>query len=246
MTTPPSSAVSTPSKRILIGKLSMVELAGGGGYSSAAASLQGPGLNPWNKQYWSGGSSSGSGAAVAAGLVPLRSVRKLQARSSRPPAIAASAACVPLMDWSAATAPWRFPGHWIRSASSRARREDCGLVLHAIAGGDDDDPGSAHKSFYYAPQYYENLSDLKVGYAEVDFAEWPDEPLRPRSQTRWRSVKSIGAQMVETKLPDFPYRPAHQQHHRFRSRLHLRDVHSQRPRGSAWPIKARSTDSRRR
>src|SRR5215472_13738343 len=55
---------------ILIGKLSMVELAGGGGYSSAAASLQGPGLNPWNKLYWSGGSSSGSGAAVAAGLVP--------------------------------------------------------------------------------------------------------------------------------------------------------------------------------
>ena len=57
-------------KAILIGKLSMVELAGGGGYSSASASLQGPGLNPWNKKYWSGGSSSGSGAAVAAGLVP--------------------------------------------------------------------------------------------------------------------------------------------------------------------------------
>ena len=45
---------------ILIGKLSMVELAGGGGYSSASASLQGPGLNPWNTQYWSGGSFSGS------------------------------------------------------------------------------------------------------------------------------------------------------------------------------------------
>src|SRR4051794_10733428 len=56
---------------ILIGKLSMIELAGGGGYSSASASLQGPGLNPWNLQYWAGGSSSGSGAAVAAGLVPL-------------------------------------------------------------------------------------------------------------------------------------------------------------------------------
>src|SRR5579863_9209499 len=50
-------------KAILIGKLSMIELAGGGGYSSASASLQGPGLNPWDKLYWSGGSSSGSGAA---------------------------------------------------------------------------------------------------------------------------------------------------------------------------------------
>src|SRR5579875_3037255 len=44
----------TKSRAILVGKLSMVELAGGGGYSSASASLQGPGLNPWNTQYWSG------------------------------------------------------------------------------------------------------------------------------------------------------------------------------------------------
>jgi Asp-tRNA(Asn)/Glu-tRNA(Gln) amidotransferase A subunit family amidase len=34
-----------------------------------AASLTGPGINPWNRAYWSGGSSSGSAAAVAAGLV---------------------------------------------------------------------------------------------------------------------------------------------------------------------------------
>ena len=34
---------------VLIGKLSMVELAGGGGYRTAAASLFGPGLNPWDR-----------------------------------------------------------------------------------------------------------------------------------------------------------------------------------------------------
>src|SRR5256712_11077077 len=55
---------------VLIGKLAMVELAGGGGYHYASASLHGPGLNPWNVQHWSGGSSSGSASAVAAGLAP--------------------------------------------------------------------------------------------------------------------------------------------------------------------------------
>ena len=44
---------------ICIGKLGMVELAGGGGYRYAAASSTGPGLNPWDTGRWSGGSSSG-------------------------------------------------------------------------------------------------------------------------------------------------------------------------------------------
>ena len=55
---------------MLIAKLSMVEIAGGMGYTSADAAFNGPGRNPWNTDRWSGGSSSGSGAAVAAGLVP--------------------------------------------------------------------------------------------------------------------------------------------------------------------------------
>jgi len=55
---------------VLAAKLAMVELAGGGGYRYPSASLQGPGRNPWNTEHWSGGSSSGSGAAVGAGLVP--------------------------------------------------------------------------------------------------------------------------------------------------------------------------------
>src|SRR5207302_324547 len=55
---------------ILIGKLAMVELAGCFGYNNGDASFTGPCRNPWNTRFWAGGSSSGSGAAVAAGLVP--------------------------------------------------------------------------------------------------------------------------------------------------------------------------------
>src|SRR6185369_714186 len=55
---------------VLVAKLAMVELAGGFGYNNADASFTGPGRNPWNPSYWAGGSSSGPGAAVAAGLVP--------------------------------------------------------------------------------------------------------------------------------------------------------------------------------
>lgn len=53
---------------ILIGKAAMIELAGGLGYMYASASLQGETRNPWDTDCWTCGSSSGSGAIVAAGL----------------------------------------------------------------------------------------------------------------------------------------------------------------------------------
>lgn len=60
----------TDAGAVLVAKLAMVELAGGFGYNNADASFTGPGRTPWNRDYWSGGSSSGPAAAVAAGLVP--------------------------------------------------------------------------------------------------------------------------------------------------------------------------------
>jgi len=53
---------------VMIGKASMIELAGGSGYRFASASLQGEAKNPWDPTCWTCGSSSGSGAIVAAGL----------------------------------------------------------------------------------------------------------------------------------------------------------------------------------
>jgi len=53
---------------ILIGKAAMIELAGGMGYRYGTASISGGAKNPWNETCWTCGSSSGSGAIVAAGL----------------------------------------------------------------------------------------------------------------------------------------------------------------------------------
>src|SRR2546421_267214 len=69
-TTPTALARLGAAGAVLVAKLGMVELAGGMGYNQPNASLTGPGVNPWNESAWSGGSSSGSGSAVGAGLVP--------------------------------------------------------------------------------------------------------------------------------------------------------------------------------
>ena len=57
---------------VLAAKLAMVELAGGGGYWQPNASFTGPGITPWDTTRWSGGSSSGSGAATRGGPGPFQ------------------------------------------------------------------------------------------------------------------------------------------------------------------------------
>jgi aspartyl-tRNA(Asn)/glutamyl-tRNA(Gln) amidotransferase subunit A len=194
-------------RAILIAKLSMVELAGGGGYSSASASLQGPGLNPWNKLYWSGGSSSGSGAAVAAGLVPYALGSETSGSILTPACFCGITGLRPtyglVSRYGAMPLSWTLDKIGVLAHSA----EDCGLVLNAMAGNDDADPGSARKSFHYTPGYFQSFKDLKVGYAEIDFADWADEPLRPTLASALAAVKSIGAEMVPAQLPDYPYGP---------------------------------------
>jgi aspartyl-tRNA(Asn)/glutamyl-tRNA(Gln) amidotransferase subunit A len=191
---------------ILIGKLAMVELAGGGGYRTAAASLFGPGLNPWDTSCWSGGSSSGSGSAVAAGLVPFALGSETSGSIVTPSAYCGITVLRPtyglVSRHGAMALSWTMDkiGPMCRSA------EDCGLVLQAIAGSDSKDPGSAEKSFYYTPEYARKLSDLKVGFASSDIG-WADTAARPAFESAMQVMRETGVQFVEVALPDFPYGP---------------------------------------
>jgi len=190
---------------ILIGKLSMIELAGGGEYRSAAASLTGPGLNPWDRTRWSGGSSSGSGAAVAAGLVAFALGSETSGSILTPAAFCGITGLRPtygLVSRRGAMAlSWTLDkiGPMCRSA------EDCALVLESIAGADSEDPGSAGRGFNYAPQVARKPSDLTIGYAPVDFEAWPAAEMRSGLQAALGSIKSLGVRLKEIELPRFPY-----------------------------------------
>lgn len=190
---------------VLTGKLAMVELAGGGGYRLPSASLTGPGLNPWDRARWSGGSSSGSAAAVAAGLAPFAIGSETSGSIVTPASFCGVTALRPtyglVSRYGAMALSWTLDklGPFAHTA------EDCGLILQAIAGKDGKDPGSAGKSFYYTPQYARDMKDLRVGYAPVDFAEWAEPAARPAFEAAIGVLKASGVQLVETRLPPFPY-----------------------------------------
>ena len=136
----------------LAAKLAMVEIAGGMGYRQPNASFTGPGMTPWGSEgseAWSGGSSSGSGAAVAAGLVPfaigsetwgsilspanncgLAGLRPTYGRVSRQGAMVLS---------------WTLD----KLGPLCLTADDCGIVLEAIAGQDADDPSTTDRPYRY-------------------------------------------------------------------------------------------------
>ncbi len=192
-------------RAVLVGKLAMVELAGGGGYRYASASMFGPGLNPWDPARWSGGSSSGSGSAVAAGLVPFAIGSETWGSILTPSAYCGVTGLRPtyglVSRCGAMALSWTMDkiGPMCRSA------EDCGFVLRVMAGGDSRDAGSAGKSFYYGPQFVRPFKELRVGFAPVDFEGWAEPAARPDLLKAVEALRGLGLQMKETQLPEFPY-----------------------------------------
>src|SRR5262249_6685686 len=134
---------------VLLGKLAMVELAGGLGYNNPDASFTGPGRTPWNPDHWSGGSSSGAGAAGAAGLGGVASGAATSGSSPTPATFGGVSGLRPTYGlvprFGAMALCWTLDklGPLGRSA------DDCGLVLSAIAGPDPRDPASLGE-FRYA------------------------------------------------------------------------------------------------
>jgi len=124
---------------VMVAKLAMVELAGGLGYNSPDASFTGPGRSPWNPGFWSGGSSSGSAAAVAAGLVPFALGSETSGSILTPAAFCGVTGLRPsyglVPRHGAMALAWTLDklGPLARSA------DDCGVVLAAIAGPDARD-----------------------------------------------------------------------------------------------------------
>jgi len=191
---------------VLAGKLAMIELAGGGGYRYPSASLQGPCKNPWNPAHWSGGSSSGSGAAVAAALVPFALGSETNGSILNPSSYCGVTGLRPtyglVSRHGAMALSWTMDkiGPMCRSA------EDCGLVLKVISGKDSLDPASSGKSYYYLAEYGRPFSELRIGHHPIDFQDRAAESARPAFQAALEVFRKLGPKMVEISLPDMPYR----------------------------------------
>jgi Asp-tRNA(Asn)/Glu-tRNA(Gln) amidotransferase A subunit family amidase len=194
---------------VLAAKLAMVELAGGGGYRYASASLQGPGRNPWNRERWSGGSSSGSGAAVGAGLVPYALGSETSGSIGTPSAYCGVTGLRPtyglVSRHGAMALSWTLDkiGPMARSA------DDCATVLEAIAGPDAADSTVSGRRFRAldARGARSAVRGARVAYAEEDVADHASPEAKPALEKGVREFLRIVPKVTRATLPALPFGP---------------------------------------
>jgi len=200
----------TEAGAILVAKLAMIELAGGGGYSNASASLQGPARCPFNTDHWAGGSSSGPGAAVPSALVPFAIGSETIGSIITPAAFSGVSGLRPtygrVSRHGAMALSWTMDklGPMCRTAS------DCGLVLAAIAGFDPLDETSVRTPYISRPARHAApgrapLDGKHIGVIRPDFKADGDPEVEMAFNIALETLRGLGAKLEETELPDYPY-----------------------------------------
>ena len=194
---------------VLAAKLAMVELAGGGGYRYPSASLQGPGRNPWNVKHWSGGSSSGSGAAVGAGLVPYALGSETSGSIGTPSAYCGVTGLRPtyglVSRHGAMALSWTLDkvGPMARSA------DDCALVLEAIAGPDAADHTASGRRFtpLSARAATAAVKRARVAFAEEDIEDHASAEAKRALEGGVAEFRRLVPKLTRATLPALPFGP---------------------------------------
>jgi aspartyl-tRNA(Asn)/glutamyl-tRNA(Gln) amidotransferase subunit A len=152
---------------ILLGKASMIELAGGLGYRFASASLQGAAKNPWDTKCWTCGSSAGSAAIVAAGLASFAIGTETWGSIICPSAFCGISGFRPTYGRVSRYGAMELAPSMDKIGPLARSAEDCARVFAAIAGHDPKDRSTVaidKAAFTYSPSMELKARPLRVGW----------------------------------------------------------------------------------
>lgn len=183
---------------VLVGKVSMSEWAIGGTGQNVH---HGPCRNPWDPERVCGGSSSGSGAALAAGMV-MAALGTDTAGSVRIPATLCGVAGLRpsagrVSNRGSVPVAWSFD-----SIGPMARRaEDVAQVLSVIAGYDRDDPACADvPGEDYVAALSRGAAGLRVGLLGGDWLADADTAVVAAVRDAAATLAGLGAVVEEVEL----------------------------------------------
>jgi len=200
------SADATPVRKlyevgaVLTGKLATHEFAHGGPSFDLPWP---PARNPWDREHFTGGSSSGSGAAVAAGLIPAALGSDTGGSIRGPAALCGIVGLKPTYGLVSRNGVYANSFSFDHAGPMTWTVEDCAIVLQAIAGHDPNDPASAARPLPdYRAALTGDIKGLRIGV--VRHLHEDDCPVTPEVsaalEEAFAVLRSLGATLGEVRL----------------------------------------------
>lgn len=185
---------------VLMGKLATHEFAHGGPSFDLPWP---PARNPWKNEHFTGGSSSGSGAAVAAGLVPAALGTDTGGSVRTPAALCGIVGLKPTYGLVSRYGVIPNSFSYDHCGPMTWTVEDCAILLQAIAGYDPKDPASADRP---VPDYRVALTGdirgLRIGvirhFWEEDLPA--NKEMRAAMDEALAVLASLGAKLEDVRM----------------------------------------------
>ena len=185
---------------ILLGKLATHEFAHGGPSFDLPWP---PARNPWNRDHFTGGSSSGSGAGVAAGLMMGALGSDTGGSIRNPAALCGLVGLKPTYGLVSRFGVYTNSFSYDHAGPMTWSVEDCAIMLQAIAGHDPKDPASADRP---VPDYRASLTGsikgLRIGVLRHLFEH--DAPIPPVAKTALEAafdvLRGLGATLEDVRI----------------------------------------------
>ena len=162
--------------------------------------------NPWDVKRVAGGSSGGSAAAVAAGMVPAALGSDTGGSIRQPASFCGVVGLKPTYGRVSRYGLVAFGSSLDQIGPIAANARDVALLLGVIAGHDARDSTSVDAA---VPDYVSNLdrslAGLRIGISDEYFGEGLDDQVRRACMTAIDVMKAEGAEIIPIHLPHMKY-----------------------------------------
>ncbi|KTC93088.1 MULTISPECIES: Asp-tRNA(Asn)/Glu-tRNA(Gln) amidotransferase subunit GatA [Legionella] len=183
---------------ILLGKTNMDEFAMG---SANENSYFGPVKNPWDEKRVSGGSSGGSAAAVAAGLVPFATGTDTGGSIRQPAAFCGISGIKPTYGLVSRFGMIAFASSLDQGGPLARSAEDLALILQAMIGFDPKDSTSVDQPIpNYSASLNRSIKGLRIGLPSCFFQKEVDNDIQQALYAAVKIFQQEGAEIIELDL----------------------------------------------
>ncbi|PYM73745.1 MAG: Asp-tRNA(Asn)/Glu-tRNA(Gln) amidotransferase GatCAB subunit A [Candidatus Rokuibacteriota bacterium] len=161
-----------------------------------------PAKNPWNLDHIPGGSSSGSGAALAAGLVTGATGSDTGGSIRGPAAFCGIVGLKPTYGRSSRAGVLTLSWTLDHTGPMARTVQDCAFLLQPLAGYDPTDPASSRAPVddYVAP-LGRDIRGLRIGVPRAYFLEEVDAEVARAFEEALETLRRLGAEVRDVQIP---------------------------------------------